>query len=196
MCSFVAEAALCEPSCADFSWQAQHFVHLHVADVVAGAKCVVEDCERTKCSIFNGTVAPKLANSRSVCGTTGARRSRIIRKLRQVKSANTKWGRQSFCHSQHSEPIGMRASAPRSQQAGGREWQWRMSRRNSVPSVDVRHIPILYKEVQIDLMSHLFHTGLARNRTIFAMTQRFSKLGNLFGTSVCQRVPRRPSFGG
>ena len=26
-------------------------------------------------------------------------------------------------------------------------------------------------------MSHLFHTGLARNRTIFAMTQHFTKLG-------------------
>ena len=37
-------------------------------------------------------------------------------------------------------------------------------------------------------MSHLFHTGLARNRTIFAMTQHFSKLGDTPFWHLC--VPK------
>ena len=47
-----------------------------------------------------------------------------------------------FRHSQYSEPMGMRALAPRFQQAGGGGWQWRMPR---VPSVDVRHFQFCTK---------------------------------------------------
>ena len=54
--------------------------------------------------------------------------------------------------------MGMRALAPRSQQAGGREWQWRMPRRN--------------------LSSLTDPCWVARNRTTFAMTQHFTKLGD------------------
>ena len=36
-------------------------------------------------------------------------------------------------HSRYSEPMEMRALAPRSQQAGGREWQWRMHKEAHKP---------------------------------------------------------------
>ena len=60
------------------------------------------------------------------------------------------------------------------------------------PSVDVRHFQFCTKRyrhhARIGSMSHLFHTGLARNRTIFAMTQHFSKLGDTPFWHLC--VPK------
>ena len=38
------------------------------------------------------------------------------------------------------------------------------------------------------VLFHLFHTGLARNRTIFAMTQHFTKLGDTPFWHLC--VPK------
>ena len=50
------------------------------------------------------------------------------RKLRQAKCANIEWSRQLAFDIQ--DTASQFALAPRFQQAGGREWQWRMSRGN------------------------------------------------------------------
>ena len=79
----------------------------------------------------------------------------------------------SFRHSQYSGPIGMRVSAPRGN--GGCPG-------NLVPSVDVRHFQFCTKRhryhARIGPTFHLFHTGLARSRPLFAMTQHFTDLGD------------------
>ena len=52
----------------------------------------------------------------------------------------------------------------------------------SVPSVNVRQFQFCTKgyryHASIGPMFHLFHTGLARNRPLFAMLQHFTELGD------------------
>ena len=75
---FVAGAALCEPPCADFV-AGTALCAPPCADVVAGAiqNALWRDSERTKCCIFQRNRWLRSWQVK-VCGTTGARRSRII----------------------------------------------------------------------------------------------------------------------
>ena len=75
---FVAGAALCEPPCADFVAGTALFAPPR-ADFVAGAiqNALWRDSERTKCCIFQWNRWLRSWQVK-VCGTTVARRSRVI----------------------------------------------------------------------------------------------------------------------
>ena len=55
----------------------------------------------------------------------------------QVKCANIEESRQLVFDIHDTVSQGMRVLAPRSQQAGGREWQWRMPRGNLMLMSDI-----------------------------------------------------------
>ena len=76
----------------------------------------------------------------------------------------------------------MRALAPRSPQVVVESGNGGCPGGTLVPSVDVRHFQFCTKghryHASIGPMFHLFHTGPARNRPLFAMLQHFTELGD------------------
>ena len=100
-----------------------------------------------------------------------------------------------FRRSRYSEPIEMRALAPRSQQAGGREWQWRMSRGNlsSLLTSDITNfVQRGTYNARTGPWSHLFHTLFHEYGRRVGMVPRSSLKGGKNSLMVEKRT-RRPN---